>query len=175
MSPRLLAWLDCGKQHLELDLESNSGREQLREELARCDVLVTSARPAALARIGLDSEALTEWPEFIWAAITAHGRDIDRVGFGDDCAAVGGLVKLVHGEPRFIGDALADPLTGLEGALAVLARRGDGRGADRFGDGGRRGCLRPEVGIMRLCVRTSDLAQRAHRLAIENGVIAQIG
>ena len=57
-------------------------------------------------------------------AITAHGfagPGATRVGFGDDCAAAGGLVRWEDGAPRFLGDALADPLTGLEAALAVLA------------------------------------------------------
>ena len=59
-------------------------------------------------------------------AITAHGftgPGALRVGFGDDCAAAGGLVDWQGDEPRFRGDALADPLTGLEAALAVLAGR----------------------------------------------------
>jgi hypothetical protein len=33
----------------------------------------------------------------------------------------GGLVDWNTGKPRFLGDALADPLTGLEAALAVLS------------------------------------------------------
>ena len=43
-----------------------------------------------------------------------------RVGFGDDCAAAGGLVAWHGGHPRFIGDALADPLTGLRAARLAL-------------------------------------------------------
>lgn len=126
-SPRLDAWLNGGKQRVTLDLTSATGRHRLREEIARCDVLVTSARAAALGRLGLDLEALAARPGLVWVAITAHGWDADRVGFGDDCAAAGGLVRWVDGEPRFIGDALADPLTGLESALAVMAGRAAGR------------------------------------------------
>ena len=84
-------------------------------------MLVTSARPAALARLGLDP---AHFPHLTWAAITAHGfagPGALRVGFGDDCAVAGGLLRWQDGEPRFLGDALADPLTGLEAARAVLA------------------------------------------------------
>ena len=127
VSPRLDRWLNGSKRRIVLDLATTDGRERLREEIARCDVLVTSARPAALGRLGLDLEALAARPGLVWAAITAHGWDADRVGFGDDCAAAGGLVRWVDGEPRFVGDALADPLTGLESALAVMAARAEGR------------------------------------------------
>ena len=59
----------------------------------------------------------------MWIAITAHGWHTDRVGFGDDCAVAGGLL----GEgPCFLGDALADPLTGLEAALAALDHQARG-------------------------------------------------
>lgn len=120
-SPLLDARINAGKARLALDLRRPDGRDRLLAELANADVLVTSARPAALARLGLEPAA---FPHLTWVAITAHGfagAGSARVGFGDDCAAAGGLVRWEQGEPRFLGDALADPLTGLEAALAVLA------------------------------------------------------
>lgn len=120
-SPRLDALLNGEKERLPLDLRSTVGRAALLAELADADVLVTSARSAALARLGLVPEAM---PHLTWVAITAHGFDgleARRVGFGDDCAIAGGLMRWQDGTPQFLGDALADPLTGLEGALAVLA------------------------------------------------------
>lgn len=120
-SPRLDAFLNGSKARLPLDLRSEAGRTRLLAEIEQADVLITSARPAALARLGLTPQRL---PHLTWVAITAHGftgAAADRVGFGDDCAAAGGLVDQQLGEPRFLGDALADPLTGLEAALAVLA------------------------------------------------------
>lgn len=120
-SPQLDARINAGKSRLALDLRTDGGRESLHALVADADVLVTSARPAALARLGLEPEKL---PNLTWVAITAHGFSgpgANRVGFGDDCAVAGGLVDRVGGEPRFLGDALADPLTGLEAARAVLA------------------------------------------------------
>lgn len=120
-SPRLDSLLNGGKERLPLDLRTGEGRAALRDLLARAEVLVTSARPAALARLGLEPE---RFPHLSWAAITAHGwtgAGAQRVGFGDDCAVAGGLLRRENGEPRFLGDALADPLTGLEAARAVLA------------------------------------------------------
>lgn len=45
-----------------------------------------------------------------------------RVAFGDDASAAGGLVGwTVEGAPQFLGDALADPITGLAAAASALA------------------------------------------------------
>lgn len=96
---------------------------QLLGAIADADILITSGRPHALARHGLTERALFALnPALIWVAISAHGWNGDaamRTGFGDDCAAAGGLISWDKGTPQFIGDALADPLTGLEAALVV--------------------------------------------------------
>lgn len=130
-SPVLSARINGGKRGLSLDLRKPDDVARLHAEVRCADVFVTSARPAALARLGFEPEGLLrERPGLTWVAITAHGftgRGANRVGFGDDCAVAGGLVKrCADGRPLFLGDALADPLTGLEGALAVLegSRRG---------------------------------------------------
>ncbi|HEY4331141.1 MAG TPA: hypothetical protein VGM78_01175, partial [Ilumatobacteraceae bacterium] len=52
----------------------------------------------------------------------------NRVAFGDDAAAAGGLVAMDGNGPCFGADAVADPLTGLVGAALTL---------DRLGAGGR--------------------------------------
>lgn len=47
------------------------------------------------------------------------GAECDARGIGDDAAAAGGLVNWkLDKHPVFVGDALADPLTGLVAALA---------------------------------------------------------
>lgn len=129
-SPLLDARLNGAKRRLPLDLTTPEGRAHLLDEVARADVLVTSARAPALARLGLEPAALlAAHPQLRWVAITAHGftgAGAGRVGFGDDCAVAGGLVRREAGEPRFLGDALADPLTGVEAALAVLRAEAGG-------------------------------------------------
>lgn len=98
---------------------------RLLQAIGDARILITSARPHALARLGLTPESLFDLnPSLIWVAITAHGCHGDaamRVGFGDDCAAAGGLVGWDDGVPRFLGDALADPLAGLRAARLALA------------------------------------------------------
>ncbi len=129
-SPSLDQFLNGAKQMLALDLRNAADRDRLIAEIARADVLVTSARPAAFARLGLSPDQLfAANPCLVWAAITAHGwhgPQAQRVGFGDDCAVAGELVGWADGIPRFLGDALADPLTGVEAALAVFGATGGG-------------------------------------------------
>jgi len=83
------------------------------------DIVIESSRPRALARFGLDAEAAAA-AGTTWVSITAYGRASDRVGFGDDVAAGAGLLaRDADGRPVFVGDAIADPLTGLTAAAAA--------------------------------------------------------
>jgi hypothetical protein len=50
------------------------------------------------------------------------------VAFGDDAAVSGGLAGGTAAGPVFCGDAIADPLTGLEAARAVLESHARGGG-----------------------------------------------
>jgi hypothetical protein len=127
-TPALDARLNGGKRRMTLDF----GGPALHDLIGGARVLVTSARPHALARLGLDEKRLFALnPDLLWIAITAHGwrgEAAMRVGFGDDCAAAGGLVHR-DGDtaPRFMGDALADPLTGLLAATLALEALAAGR------------------------------------------------
>lgn len=119
-TPHLDRRLNGGKRHLVMALDG----PDLLALIGEARVLITSARPHALERLGLDEARLFAInPDLLWVAITAHGWTGDaamRVGFGDDCAAAGGLVRWDGEEPHFLGDALADPLTGLTAATWAL-------------------------------------------------------
>ncbi|MEZ5708089.1 MAG: CoA transferase [Blastomonas sp.] len=120
-------WLNGAKHRIK----GEPGDTETRDMIAGADILVTSARQHILARHGLTPEALfAANPRLIWIAITAHGWAGDnglRTGFGDDCAAAGGLLDWQNGAPRFIGDALADPLCGLLAARQALVMLAAGR------------------------------------------------
>ena len=81
----------------------------------------------------------------VWLSITGYGRGdaatAELVAFGDDAAVAGGLVGWTGdgrgdgvgdgpggGGPVFCADAIADPLTGLCGALAVARSVAGGGG-----------------------------------------------
>lgn len=124
-TPEFFRRLNGAKRCIGLDLGSENAQAALRETVSAADVLITSARPRAFPGLGLDPELIFNLnPGLVWVAITGYGWAGDaalRVAFGDDAAAAGGLVRWTPGgAPRFLGDALADPVTGLAAALGAL-------------------------------------------------------
>lgn len=110
-------------QSVALPLGTGEGRRRLSRLLERADVVIEGSRPRALEQMGIDAAELVTRGPRLWVSITAHGRTGDaamRVGFGDDAAVAGGLVGWVDREPRFLADAIADPLAGLTAASAVV-------------------------------------------------------
>ncbi|KUH66442.1 acyl-CoA transferase [Mycolicibacterium novocastrense] len=121
-------WMNAGKLSYSVDFDEPSG---LRALLAAADVVIESSRPAALVRRGLAPTDVTPRDGRVWLRVTGHGTDGGRenwVAFGDDAAVSGGLVGGEPDEPEFCGDAIADPLTGLEAALAVAQSLRSGGG-----------------------------------------------
>ncbi|ORW29906.1 acyl-CoA transferase [Mycobacterium paraense] len=117
-------WMNGEK--LSYCVDFDAGIDELRDLLAVADVVIEGSRPAALARRGLSPEAIAPRTGRIWLRIS--GYDDLRPAFGDDAAVAGGLVGTAADGPVFCGDAIADPLTGLEAALAVLESLGRGGG-----------------------------------------------
>lgn len=113
--------LNDGKDEVRLDLPSTYGLAQLRRLLAEADVVIEASRPRALRHWGIEPTG----PQ-VWLSITGHGRDVDRVAFGDDAAVAGGLVAWDEAGPVFVGDAIADPLTGIVAHRAVTAALAEG-------------------------------------------------
>ncbi len=112
-------WVNGGKLCYAADFDDPG---PLRELLAMADVVIESSRPAGLRRRGLGPAAMAREGS-VWLTITGYGADGDRadqVAFGDDAAVAGGLVATSDRGPVFCGDAIADPLTGLHAALAVV-------------------------------------------------------
>jgi crotonobetainyl-CoA:carnitine CoA-transferase CaiB-like acyl-CoA transferase len=89
--------------------------------LTVADVVVEGSRPAGLARRGLGADQVPARPGRVWVRITGYGAEHpDRIAFGDDAAVAGGLVTARPDGPAFCGDAIADPLAGLQATLSVL-------------------------------------------------------
>src|SRR5262249_51199385 len=94
--------------------------------LAVADIVIEGSRPAALARRRLGPDHIAPRAGRIWLRIT--GYDDKRPAFGDDAAVAAGLVGTSADGPVFCGDAIADPLTGLEATLAVTESLNRGGG-----------------------------------------------
>jgi len=118
---RFYDWLHAGHEAVAVDLRSPEFDALLR----RADVVIEASRPRALRQLGIVAEEVVAATGAIWVSITGYGRDDPepgRVAFGDDAAVAGGLVAWDHArEPVFCADAIADPLTGLCAAAAVMA------------------------------------------------------
>lgn len=123
-NPDFFAALDAGKDHVEIDFQSEDGINQLRELIANADVVIEGSRPRAMQQLGIDAEQIVcDAQPQVWLSITGYGRSGEagqRVGFGDDCAVAGGLVVQTPAGPQFLGDAIADPISGLVAATGVL-------------------------------------------------------
>jgi hypothetical protein len=134
--PALFARLNQDKASVAIDLRGNAGRTVLLALLERADIVIEAARPRALAQLGIDAARIvTKRPGLVWLTITGHGVAGDAanwVGFGDDAGVAGGLgaaLRLASGSPGFVGDAIADPLTGILAARIGWERWTSGHGA----------------------------------------------
>ena len=118
---------ECRKALLRSRLRYAS--DALRRLLGVADIVIEGSRPAALRRRQLDAENVAGRPGRIWLRINGYHDQPGRPAFGDDAAVAGGLVG---DGPVFLGDAIADPLSGLEAARAIgeSLRRGGGEVID---------------------------------------------
>ena len=132
---KVFALLNQGKASVVLDFATAEGRDALRSLIARSDMVIEAARPRALAQLGIDADAIVRaTPGLSWVTITGHGAEGEAanwVGFGDDCGVAGGLSAALHaasGRSGFVGDAIADPLTGIRAAGAAWTSWASGKG-----------------------------------------------
>lgn len=135
----LFALLDGDKRSVTLDFRDPDDRRALLALIAASDIVIEAARPRALVQLGIDADELVRTvPGLSWITITGHGATGDAanwVGFGDDCGVAAGLsaaLRAATGKIGFVGDAIADPLTGIRAAQVAWEGWSSGRGG-RFG------------------------------------------
>jgi crotonobetainyl-CoA:carnitine CoA-transferase CaiB-like acyl-CoA transferase len=119
------------KRSLRLDLRRPAGAAVLERLLARSDALIENFRPGGLERLGFDEARLeTINPRLVHLAITGYGPsgpEADKPGYDFVAQAVGGLMSVTGmadqegGRPTKVGVAISDVVTGLLGAVSVLA------------------------------------------------------
>jgi hypothetical protein len=119
-------WMNSEKLSYCLDFDTQA--DELCELLAVADIVIEASRPAALVRRGLGPDHIAPRAGRVWLRITGYAGDPGRPAFGDDAAVAGGLVGVSIDGPVFCGDAIADPLTGLEATLAVAESLSRGGG-----------------------------------------------
>lgn len=120
------------KQSVTLDFTQVEGQQILKTLLADCDVLVENYKVGGLAKYGLDYASLrAQFPRLIYCSITGFGQTgpyAHRPGYDAIIQGMGGLMSITGkpdeeagGGPVKVGVAVADLMTGMYAANAILA------------------------------------------------------
>jgi len=121
-----------GKKSVTIDITREDGQDLVRQLVAESDVVLENFKVGALVKYGLDYDSLKEVnPGLIYCSITGFGQSgplAERPGYDAMIQAMGGLMSITGerddlpgGGPQKVGVALADILTGMYAAVAVLA------------------------------------------------------
>ncbi len=139
--------INRGKKSLTLDLASPEGQDLVRQLAAKSDVLVENYKAGGLVKYGLGYDDLAALnPSLVYCSITGFGQDgpyAKRAGYDYLIQAMGGMMSITgpaNGEPGAgplrVGVAVADIITGMYSATAILAalnhreRTGEGQYID---------------------------------------------
>jgi crotonobetainyl-CoA:carnitine CoA-transferase CaiB-like acyl-CoA transferase len=137
-----MALANRGKRSVALDLGRPEGTDILHQLLDSADVLLTSFRPAALGRLGLDPDSLRDrYPRLIFArghGYGVRGPDANQPGYDSSAFwARGGLAHILTPSERdypisqrgAMGDRNAAMALGFGIAAALLRRTRTGVGS----------------------------------------------
>jgi crotonobetainyl-CoA:carnitine CoA-transferase CaiB-like acyl-CoA transferase len=117
------------KRSVVLDLKHPAGVRALKRLLADADVLMYNVRPQAMARLGLDYEAVSAInPRIVYAGLFGFGQDgpyAARPAYDDLIQGAATLPHLIAratgGIPRYVPTAMADRIVGQTAVGAILA------------------------------------------------------
>ena len=117
------------KRSVVLDLKKPAGLQTLRKLLETADVLMYNLRPNAMARLGLDYEAVAAInPRIVYAGLFGFGQDgpyAARPAYDDliqGAATLPYLFAHATGDiPRYVPAAIADRIVGMMAVGAILA------------------------------------------------------
>lgn len=125
-SPQFSAY-NRGKRSVALDLSDADDRQVFLALADQADVVLENFRPGVMERLGLGEALLRERnPGIIYVAVTGFGGSgpmAARPAFDTVVSALSGLYSLVLDpeDPRPVGPAFSDLLSGLFATLGVLA------------------------------------------------------
>lgn len=121
-----------GKKSITLDVASADGQAIVSALSKTCDVFVENYKVGDMARYGLDHATLAEEnPRLVYCSVTGFGQDGPyslRAGYDFMIQAIGGLMSITGerddlpgGGPQKCGVPIADLMTGMYAAVAILA------------------------------------------------------
>lgn len=120
--------INRNKRSVALDLGAPEGKRAARRLVERADVVVENFKPGTMQRLGLSYEEVSPGnPAVVYCTVSGFGTKgagASLLGYDFIVQAVGGLMHITGpeaGEPTKVGVAVADVLTGLFAANAILA------------------------------------------------------
>ena len=128
-----------GKRSLAMDLKHPEALTILKSLIERSDVIVENFRPGAADRLGLSYSEVSSWnPRIVYCSISGFGTEgpeRDRPGYDLVVQGASGIMDITgepNGPPMKVGTSVADLVTGLYAAQAILlalrVRERTGRG-----------------------------------------------
>jgi len=121
------AW-NLGKKSVTLDMKSAAGRAQFEALVKSADCVVNNMRGTQPAKLGIDYASLAPLkPSIVCLHISAYGRANERKdwpGYDFLMQAEAGLMELTgepDGPPTRVGVSMIDSMSGLTGAVGLLA------------------------------------------------------
>jgi CoA:oxalate CoA-transferase len=122
----MYAQMNAGKRSVGVDLAAPGAVGLVRRLAAAADVLIENFRPGVMDRFGLGYANLSAaQPRLIMVSVSGFGPDSQRRALAPVIHAESGLLARQAGlddrEPTDLPLALADTVTGLHAAIAVLA------------------------------------------------------
>lgn len=119
--------INRGKRSLTLDLKHPAAPEIVRKLVENSDVFVENFRPGAADRLGFDFTTVSNWnPRIVYCSISGFGTsgpERDRPGYDLVVQGESGIMEITgdpSGPPTKIGTSVADLVTGLYAAQAIL-------------------------------------------------------
>jgi len=115
------------KRSIALDTKSPEDLAVLHDLIAGADVFIQNFRPGVAEKLGVGEDTLRNLnPKLIYCAISGFGQSgpsRDRPAYDTVAQAASGYLRLLTPptNPRVIGPAIADAVTGQYAAMAVLA------------------------------------------------------
>lgn len=116
------------KRSVGIDLRSDEGRDVVHRLVATCDVVVSTMRPQALARLGLDYATLSSIRrDLVYCqaqGFPLDGPQANEPAYDDIIQAASGvsdIIERVWGHPAFLPTIFTDKVCGLVIAQAVAA------------------------------------------------------
>ena len=123
-APDWYAAMHTGVDVRRLDLKTGEGQAQCAGLLAETDLLLTSSRPSALARLGLDWSMLhARYPRLCQVAIVGHGAPDQEVPGHDLTYLASAGVLAPPALPRTLAADLLGAERAASAALALLLAR----------------------------------------------------